>query len=299
QYSTVAAGPGTRAGWSPTDLGRLFLWLRIVADRDPDLAPAAEAAVRRTRTEGVLRDGFLWGRTVAGRRARDFQEGRIGYEQYAAAGFAAWELPVHHAQALSRYALPMRVLGQPVLADLRGDDRLTSDPLVLLGMEVGWDGEGERLARGVLAAQEERWRRSGRVTIVGEDALPLPPHYFYYYCVYSHGREFAVDVQDPGAVVEGPRWVSAKNAFAWHALLPSDYTRLAVRAVRAAGGRRGWAGGVYEEGGRSTGGESVNTQAVILEAALYHRTRKPFLARPGSAPVGAAAARSEPSEEGS
>jgi ankyrin repeat protein len=297
QYATTAAGAGRRAGWSPTDLGRLFLWLRIVKERDPELAPAAEAAVRRTKTDGVLKDGFLWGRTVTAKGTREFQEGRIGYEQYAAAGFAAWDLPVQNARVLGRYALPMRVLGQPVLADLRGDDRLTSDPLVLLGMEVGWDEDAERLARGVLAAQEERWRRTGRVTIVGEDALAVPPHHFYYYCVYNHGREFAVDVQDHSAVVKGPRWVSAKSAFAWHALLPSGYTRRAVEAVRPAGSRRGWAAGVFEEDGRSTGTESINTQAVILEAALYRRTRKPFLAERGRA---LAAVRASPgtSEEG-
>lgn len=277
QYSTRSVGPGTRAGWSPTDLGRLFLWLRLVAQRDPELAAAAEAVVRRTKTEPVLKQGFLWGVRATGGGRREFQEGRIGYEQYSAAGFAEWGLPVQHASVLSRYALPMRVLGQPVLADLRGDDRLTSDPLVLLGMEVGWTPEVEKLSRGVLAAQEERWRRSGRVTIVGEDAIALPPHFFYYYCVYTQGREFAVDVQDPDAVVSGPRWVSTKNAFAWHALLPSDYTRLALRTLRPAMSRRGWSSGVHEKDHRSTATESINTQAVILEAALFRKRRAPFL----------------------
>jgi hypothetical protein len=274
QYATTAVGPGKGTGWSPTDLGRLFLWLKIAAVRDPELSAAADRAMRRTKTEGVLDQGFMWG----SRSGRSFQEGRIGYEQYAAAGFAAWGLPVENARALGRYAMPLRVLGQPVMADVRGDDRLTSDPLVLLGMEVGWTPAAEALAKGVLAAQEERFKRTGRVTIVGEDAIAIPPHFFYYYCLYNHGREFSVDVQDPDAAVAGPRWVSAKSAFAWHALLPSDYTRLAVRAVRPAASSRGWAAGVYEDGGRSTGSESINTQAVILEAALFRQRRKPFLA---------------------
>jgi ankyrin repeat protein len=284
QYPTRAVGRGPRAGWSPTDLGRLFLWLRIIGARDPELAAAAEAAVRRTKTDGVLRDGFMWGLRAAGGERRQFQEGRIGYEQYAAAGFSNWGLPVQHASVLTRYALPMRIMGQPVLADLRGDDRLTSDPIVMLGMEVGWTREAQALAQGLLAAQQERWRRSGRVTIVGEDAISLAPHNFFYYCAYTHGREFAVDVQDPDAVVKGPRWVSTKNAFAWHALLPSDYTRLAVATVRPAAGSRGWASGVYEDGGGSTRTNSINTQAVILEAAVFRRTRTPFLAVSAGAP---------------
>jgi hypothetical protein len=251
--------------------------LRIVADRDPELAPAAEAAVRRTKPEAAVHNGFLWGLKAGRGGRRQFQEGRLGYEQYSAAGFAEWGLPVQHAAVLTRYALPMRILGQPVLADLRGDDRLTSDPLVLLGMEVGWSPESEALSKGLLAAQEERWRRSGRVTIVGEDAIALAPHFFYYYCAYTQGREFAVDVQDPDAVVKGPRWVSAKNAFAWHALLPSDYTRLALSVLRPAVSPRGWSSGVNEGDGRSTFTESINTQAVILEAALFRKRRAPFL----------------------
>jgi hypothetical protein len=130
----------------------------------------------------------------------------------------------------------------------------------MLGMEVGWTPAAAALSRAVLAAQEERFKRTGRMTIVAEDAIAIPPHFFYYYCVYNHGREFTVDVQDADAAVAGPRWVSAKGAFAWHALLPSDYTRLAVSAVRPAASRRGWAAGVYEEDGGAPPGARASTR---------------------------------------
>jgi hypothetical protein len=133
------------------------------------------------------------------------------------------------------------------------------------------------LATELLAAQEERWRRSGKVTMLSEDAIARPPYYFYYYCAYSQGKEFATDVQDPRAMVDGPRWVSAKAAFGWHALLPGDYTRRALTAVARARGADGWGSGVYEGDGRSTGTANVNTQAVILTAAVVRQRGRPLL----------------------
>jgi len=277
-YPTRGGGPAGSPGWSPTDLGRLLLWLKIVAERDPALAADAEAVARRGNLAPVLRDGYMWGaRGTAGKRA-EYQEGRLGYEQYAAAGFAAWGLHAEKAQSFTRNSIPLEVLGQPLMADMRGYDRLTSDPIVLYGLELGWPEEAQPLARALLAAQEERFKRTGLVTILGEDAIGIAPHFFYYYCAYTNAKEFAVDVQDPDAVVSGPRWVSAKSAFAWHALLPSAYTRRAVEAVRPAASARGWASGVFEGTRRSTGAENVNTEAVILEAAAYARAGGPLRA---------------------
>ena len=112
------------------------------------------------------------------------------------------------------------------------------------------------------------------------DTLPLPPHHFYYYCVFAQGRLFETVVQDPSVVLDGPRWVSAKAAFAWSALRPGDYTSRAVEAVARARTAGGWATGVHEGNGRSTGAVNLNTNAVVLDAALYRKLRRPLAARP-------------------
>jgi hypothetical protein len=114
--------------------------------------------------------------------------------------------------------------------------------------------------------------------MASEDALPDPPYYFYYYNIYRDGRTFAVDAPAGGGYVESPRWVSSKAAFAWHALLPSPYTLTALQAVqRAAIPGRGWGAGVYEGTLRPTGDASLNTAALILEAALFQLRGHPFL----------------------
>jgi hypothetical protein len=81
--------------------------------------------------------------------------------------------------------------------------------------------------------------------------------------------------------------VSAKAAFAWHALLPGEYTQRAVETVAPAGsGAGGWASGVYEGTRTSTRGQNVNTAAVVLESALYHaRGGRPFIQPAATKPI--------------
>lgn len=265
-------------GWSTTDIGRLLVWLKIVAETQPAHAPDAAAIVARLDLSRLVADGYMWGQDFDGDwNPRRYQEGEVGYEQYAARGFSAWGADVHRALRLEENGLPISILGRALYADARGRDRLTSDPLVLIGLETGWDAPMERFARNFLSAQEARYRQTGQVTMVGEDSIGLPPHFFYYYSVYTRRRTFGVDVQTPGALVDEPRWVSAKAAYAWHALLPRPYTRLAMRTVAPARTAGGWASGVFEKTGASTGSLNINTAAVILTAALVDRRGQPLI----------------------
>jgi len=283
-YHTRTGGMAGRApapvgewGWSTTDLGRLLIWLKIIAG-DIRFAQRAEAVVQRNDFDAAVRGGYLWSEVLDERRhPRTYQEGRIGYEQYAARGFALWGYRAEKALNLRANAVPIVVMGQTLYADVRRWDRLTSEPFVLWGLELGWDGAAAALARRILLAQEARYRATGVVTIAGEDALNVPPHYFYYYCLYANGRAFALDVQNARAVVDAPRWVSTKSAFGFHALIPSGYTAVALRALRRAATPNGWASGVDEATWESTGVLNLNTAAVILTAALVHERGEPLL----------------------
>lgn len=292
-YSTQTAAmigrdqrPSTHGyGWSTTDVGRLLVWLKILSVTQPEYADDASAVVRRLDFARMVKDGYLWGQDFdAGWKPRVYQEGQIGYEQYAARGFAAWGAVANKALRLNENALPITVMGKELFADARGRDRVTSDPFILMGLELGWDAGTEHLARELLAAQQARYRQTGRVTMVAEDAISRPPHFFYYYCVYTRQKAFAIDVQDRRAFLNEPRWVSAKAAFAWHALLPNGYTRLALKTVAPARTMSGWSSGVYEGTDRSTGASNVNTAAVILTAALVAMRGQPLMIELSSRP---------------
>ena len=269
------------AGYSALDLGRLLVWLKIVSQDNPRIAQAASEVAGRIKADYVVREGYLHGETLTKEgRLEKFQEGRIGYEQYAATGFQLWGMKADRAAKAAQNARKVTVQGLPMTADRRKLDRLTSEPFILHGLEVGLTGEMREMAEQTIALQAQRFTKTGQVTFASEDALNVKPYYFYYYCVYCSGKEFVINIHRPGVNLAEPRWVSTKAAYAWHALMPSKYTWTGITAVKGAHvPGKGWATGVFEKTGKSTEVQSLNTAAVILEAALYRKNGRPFLAR--------------------
>ena len=295
-YSTrtgqIAGRPGQESttrergyGWSVLDVGRLLAVLRVIDQTQPQYRDLMMQIVNRLDYSRLIQGGYLRGEDLnRSGRLRRYQEGRVGYEQYAAAGFAAWGHRAENALDLGRNTYPVPVLGVPVRGDRRGDEHLTSEAFVMMGLELGWPPEIRELATNVLAAQETRWRQTGTVTIVSEDALTGPP-YFLYYSVYANRRPFVVEPPAGAPAGPRPRTVSTKAAYGWHALLPSDYTRLGVQRVQGALTPRGWGSGVFEADGRMSGAPNVNTAALVMEAALYAQRGRPLVEGTGAAPA--------------
>src|SRR5256714_2725236 len=207
-------------GWSTTDIGRLLIWLRIIAVNQPQFAQQTTAIVRRLNIQRLIADGYLQGSDLDPRTGelRAYPEGRIGYEQYAASGLALWGFRAEKALDAKLNALPVNVLGVSIIADKRGDERVTSEPYIMMGMETGWfSPELREQAWRVLAAQEARYKSTGKLTMVSEDALPDPPYYFYYYNVYRQGRPFTIDTQATPAFLYQPPGFSSRAALALHA----------------------------------------------------------------------------------
>ncbi|MFL5583570.1 MAG: DUF3131 domain-containing protein [Gemmatimonadaceae bacterium] len=271
------------AGYSSVDIGRLLVWLRIIAVKQPKYAPLATQIVRRLDMSKLLDNGLLNAVEVdpkSGQR-RNFHETEIGYQQYALTGFSLWGAKVDNSGLDVRDNVSqVNIFGVDVLTDRRGNDRVMSEPFIMIGLELGYRSpQLSRQAAQVLAAQNARYQKTRIVTAVTEDALPDPPDYFYYYSVWHHGKPFVVEPPGDGRVLDQPRWVSAKAAFAWNALMPSDYTRLLLATVRPAATTAGWGAGVYERTARPTGIPSLNTAALIMEAALYKIRGRPILSR--------------------
>lgn len=271
----------TGYGWSAIDMGRFLVWLRIIAENDPVARPTVERIVQRVALERMISDGYLRGGNIDinTREHLEYQEGRLGYEQYAALGFSLWGAQASNALTFDTNGRPAEVFGHRILGDRRGADLITSEPFVMAGIELGWTAPvWEEQARNILAAQRERFRQTKLVTMVSEDAVPLPPAHFYYYGVLADGRQFVV--QAPGGATSDkfPRWVSAKAAFGYHALFPSEYTWTALQTVRPAGSSgRGWTAGVFERSKRVTPSFNLNTAAVVLESAYYAQRNCPLI----------------------
>jgi hypothetical protein len=256
----------------------MLVWLHIVAENDADFASQARRIAGRIRFSETTDKGYMYG-GLWGTRGKlwKFQEGRIGYEQYSAQGYAWWNANVENALNLHKNSRPVEVLGVPLLADTRGLDRLNSEPFILAGIEFGWTPEMRDLALNVLKVQEARFNKTGLLTMVSEDALNVKPHYFYYYCVYCNGKSFVIDVAEPGKFLDSPRWVSTKATFGWHVLVGNEYTKAVLQEIAKAKQDNAWSSGIFEKTNEPTGAYDINTTAVVLEAALYRKLGRPLL----------------------
>lgn len=268
-------------GWSAIDMGRFLVVLKLVEQNDASAAPAVQRIVARLKLPQLVKNGYLNGsnRDLKYNNHFEYQEGRIGYEQYAAEGLALWGVRAENALNFQANGRAVSVMGQSLLADARRDDMLTSEPFIMAGLELGWTNPTwQEQSRNLLAAQQERFRKTGRITMASEDAIPVAPAHFYYYLVHRNGRDFVITGPGGETGKNFPRWISVKAAFAWHALFPSDYTWQAVTAVRRAGSTgRGWNAGVHEYSKRPTPMFNLNTAAVVLESVLYARRGCPLI----------------------
>lgn len=280
-------------GWSAGDIGRLLLWLKIVGQRHRQHAEYADKVVLRWTFCDVIDDcGALQGATRNGGQVQRYQEGRLGYEQLAAAGYAAWgfDTRVSGSWANSRVA---NVYGLPIRHDAR-DPRTSGAPsavftmpYVLMGLELGWrppggSGDVKALAELVYQVQEERWRRERQLTARSDYQTRQAP-YVVLDSVYGNGYAWNT-IGGDGKEYEQLALVSTRSVFGMAALWPGEYTGLLMNAVRYLyDPDRGWFEGRMEAGGGPQSNITLSTNAAVLESLLY-RAKGPLYApeaRPG------------------
>ncbi len=279
-------------GFSAIDLGRLLSALVLLGELYPEHRPSVERVLARWDTCRVVRGGELHGAHAIGSGApADAQEGRLGYEQYAAKAFALLGHDVSAARRYDRFAAEVSILGVGVPRDRRSRERygaldaVVTEPWVLDALEFGLDREAVPLAQRVFEVQKRRWESTGIVTALSEDHVDRAP-WFVYDSIWADGTAWRTVTPD-GADVAGLRGVSTKAALALAALYPGDpYAKVLRQTVSGAfDPERGWYAGVYEDGGGVNRALSANTNGVVLEAALFARLgplHQAALRRPGA-----------------
>lgn len=277
-------------GWSALDTGRLLLWLRIVGQRHPQFAEYVDKAVLRwTFCDAVDDCGTLYGTARSGGQVQRYQEGRLGYEQLAAAGYAAWGFDTRNAASWTR-TQTVNIYGLPVAHDAR-DPRTSGAqapvltmPYVLMGLELGWrmpggDTQARALADAVYRVQEERWRRERQLTARTDYQLRRPP-FVALDSVFAAGYPWNTIAND-GAEHEALALVATRAAFGMWALWPGEYTQRLLEGVQwLYDPDRGWFEGRFEAGGGPHANITLSTNAAILEALLF-KAKGPLYAHDG------------------
>ncbi len=277
--SPVAAG----IGWSALDVARMTVPLNILLYDYPAHSGKATAILTKWDFSGLLIGGVLHGARLAegSGAVEQIQEGRLGYEEYAARAIGLLGLDAMVAAKYDDFLRFESIGGQSIAIDSRSfkdfdaHNYVVSEPYILTAIEFGLDTEAAELAQRVFLAQLNRYNDTGQLTAVSEDNIDQEP-YFIYNSVFADGVAWNALSED-GTEHDDKRTVSTKAAFGWDALYATDYTSRLMRHVAVtATPKDGFNSGVYESDSRINAVATANTNGIILETIQY-RLNGPLL----------------------
>jgi hypothetical protein len=266
-------------GWSALDVGRILAAFHVIRTCHPQYGDWLKGIVDKWQLKRSLKDDQLYGALVRPDGSTLLvQEGRLGYEEYAARGYELWGLKASKALALEPYKF-VDVNGVKVPVDTRdyqstqANNYVVSESYILDGIEFGLEGSLKSDALSVLEAQKRRFESTGQLTAVSEDNIDQAP-YFLYNTVYANGNSWAT-ITDENNPYQQLRSISTKAAFGWRYLFPDDpYAQKvfdAVKDLRSPDGG-GFYAGLYEETKQPNKSLTGNTNGLILEI-LYYKAR--------------------------
>ncbi|MBW4609407.1 MAG: DUF3131 domain-containing protein [Hassallia sp. WJT32-NPBG1] len=273
------------SGWSALDMARFLVALHIMRSHYPEYSEEINRIVARWNLSKLVKDGWLNGAITAAKGGiTEVQEGRLGYEQYAAQSLKLWNIQAENA--LNNPPIkPVQVDGITLQVDKRNfknsgaTNYLTNDPYLLWGLELGLSDAIKPQVQNLLKVQAQRFQRTGILTAVNEDSLDRPP-YFLYYSVFANDESWQA-VNTRGKAYPQLRFISTKAGFSWFALMPNEpYTkRLRDSVQNLVNKNQGYLSGRYENPKLGVNASvDVNTNAIILESLLYQaRGRRPLV----------------------
>lgn len=263
-------------GWSALDVARIMSAFGLAQHAHPDLTPSIATVLNGWSLNKMVRDGELIGTNVSAGEVRENQEGRVGYEQYAAKAMMLHGYDVYRAYEVRDNLMVRDVLDQPIPVDTRMHRATTpafvvSEPYLFDGLEFGFDARSHRFATTIYKAQQARFEQTGKLTAVTESHLSEQP-YFAYSTVWGAGADWAV-LTFQGERIDSKRTVATKAAFGWNALFGTDYTTSLIAAIiPMVDPEKGWPEGIYEETGGVNGSVTANTNAVVLASLSFKAT---------------------------
>lgn len=296
--------PG-EVGVSALDIGRMLIWLKILKERYPYLANAVDSVPMRWNfCDIVSKEGELFGAIKDGKGGfSTVQEGRLGYEEYAAKGFALWGFGTKRAQNPNPIDF-IKIFDVDVPFDARdprvykNQNYVLTEGYILDGLELGWDLANDTTSGGIVASdgwraefatriylvQQRRFEQTGIITARSEHQVEGAP-YFVYDSIFADGYPW--NTMSPSQEYQPDRAaVSAKAAIGLWALWETDYTNLLYDSVaELTDPQKGVFEGVYENGNGVIPLQTANNNGILLAALLY-KVQGPILqARSGQTQI--------------
>lgn len=270
-------------GWSAIDVARLSVPLTIIVWRDPDLSSKVRDLLRSWALDKLVAKGRLQGSVRRPNGALELvQEGRIGYEQYAAQALVLLGVDVEEALRWDLTTNVTKAAGQLIPYDTRLPENyagthnaVVSEPFLLSAFEMGLSPTTKAMAQSIYLAQQRRAKELGKLVAISEDNIDRPP-YFVYNSIYNDRTPWAAFAPD-GKEASAHRSLSTKAAYGWATLYDDEYAkRLRTGIAQVFDGQRGWYSGIYDADGKFNRAITANTNGIILEA-LWYQTRGPLI----------------------
>ena len=280
-------------GYSALDIGRFMVWMRICRNRYPHLANTIDNMLLRWDYSNVIdKDGVMFGAAIDKDTKETVyaQEGRLGYEEYAAKGFALWGFKPYFAHRAEPY-LTTNIFNVRVPYDGRdprifhSQNYVVTESYLLDGLELNWDlphddvsndrvhtdGWRAEFADRIYQVQHNRYEVQGYMTARSEHNVKGPP-YFTYDTIFSDGYPWNT-VTPRGDYSPDHAAVATKAAFGLWALWDTYYTDILYEAViELYDSERGFFEGLYEGGNGHIEIQTANNNGILL-AALLHKVQ--------------------------
>ncbi len=304
QKVNYANKPG-EIGFSALDIGRLLIWFSIIKNRYPEYSNSLDRVMLRWNWCNVVdAEGTMFGAIVDkdSKETRYLQEGRLGYEEYAAKGFQLWGFDTTKASLPEPYSR-LELYGSQVAYDTRDPRRLkahnyvVNESYVLDHIELGWDQANDsdsaedyytdpitaEFGHQVYAAQQGRYCDTGILTARTEHQLDKAP-YFVYDTIYTDGYAWNT-ITESGEHVPQFSAVALKGALGMWAVWDSPYTDMLFDYISGLyDPEKGFYEGVYENGSGLIKTWTANNNGIMLESLLFKVQGKLLTPKQGRGP---------------
>lgn len=276
-------------GFSALDLGRFLIWWYIIKNRFPEYADDMDKCIIRWSWCKVLDSlGMMYGANIdKNKKTIYLQEGRLGYEEYAAKGFQLWGFNTEMASKLEPYNTRL-IYDIDIPYDARDPRTLgahnyvVTESWILDCIELNWDIPQDstsddmifsdkdiaEIAQKIYKVQEERFKRTGIMTARTEHQLESSP-YFVYDVIYTDGYPWNTITED-GKYVPEFSSVALKGALGLWVLWETNYTDSLFNYIYPYHDKeKGFYEGIFENGKGKINTFTCNNNGIMLEILLY------------------------------
>ena len=274
EYDTKTGKPSGRYskaktngnGWSALDVGRLLIWLHIIKQEKEELAPLVDNIVSKWSLASSVHNKTLYG-TKLGKQSEHYrQEGRLGYLQYAAFGFALFGFDVSDSY-LKKDIEKVNIDDVSFYIDTRNMPFSTADPYVLMTLELGNYSEWWQQLDVIYELYKQKEKRTNRLWVFSEDAMNRSP-WFAYNNIFYYGKSW-LSTSAGGKPVETFQIFSNKIALGLSVIFDDDYAKkLKEQVIDNSINSRVIPTGLYSDG-LINSAYNINTNSMVLSSLWY------------------------------